>query len=427
MNAYVLVLLGTGVLILLTAWLPMLLKEAPLSLPIACVAIGAAVFGLLPVPFPAPDPAEHRALAEHLTELVVTISLTGAGLKIDRPLAFRTWAITWRLLGPGMLLTIALLAALAHLVLGLEAAAAVLLGALLAPTDPVLASDVQVGPPRSGEEDEVRFALTSEAGLNDGLAFPFVLLAVMLAGGDRGGEGWWGWFAYAVLWKVAAGVGAGWLLGRGLAWLVFHMPNRAKISRTGAGFVALGITLLVYAAAELAGGYGFLAVFVAALALRASSRGHGYHEKLHDFAEELERLLMMALLVLLGGAVAVGGLLAAVDGGVVLYALLAIFVARPLCCWLALSGAGRPPEERGTIAFFGIRGLGSFYYLAFALGHAAFERAETLWAAVTLIVLLSILLHGTTVTPVMRHLDRRSKGEQLDLPLEGEAPGTERA
>ena len=341
LNAYLLLLLGAGVLVLLTAWLPMLLKEAPLSLPIACVAIGAAVFGLLPVPFPAPDPAGHRALAEHLTELVVTISLTGAGLKIDRPLAFRTWAVTWRLLGPGMLLTIALLAGLAHLVLGLGAAAAVLLGALLAPTDPVLASDVQVGPPRSGEEDEVRFALTSEAGLNDGLAFPFVLLAVMLAGGDRGGEGWWGWFAYAVLWKVAAGVSAGWLLGRGLAWLVFHMPNRAK---SPAPAPASSPSASPSSSTPPPNSPGATASSRSSSPPSRSappSRGHGYHGKLHDFAEELERLLMMALLVLLGGAVAVGGLLAAVDGGVVLYALLADpFVARPLCCWLALSGAG---------------------------------------------------------------------------------------
>lgn len=421
LSTYVVILLALGILTLLTAWLPMVLKEAPLSLPIACVVIGAAIFGLLPVPGPSPDPIEHRAVTERLTELVVIIALMGAGLKIDRRFGLRSWAITWRLLGPAMLLTIVLLAVTAQIILGLGVAAAVLLAACLAPTDPVLASDVQVGPPRSGEEDEVRFALTSEAGLNDGLAFPFVLLAVMLAGGERGGEGWWGWFTYAVLWKIAAGVAAGYLLGRALAWAVFHMPNRAKLSRTGAGFVALGITLLVYGATELVSGYGFLAVFVAALALRAAEPGHEYHERLHDFAEELERLLMMALLVLLGGAAAAGGLLRQADGWVVAFALVAIFVVRPLAAWVALWRAGCPPEERGTIAFFGIRGLGSFYYLAFALGHAEFDEAGTLWAAVTAVVLISVFLHGTTVTPVMAHLDRRRGGQQLDLPLEASA------
>ncbi|WP_376099322.1 cation:proton antiporter [Roseomonas sp. CCTCC AB2023176] len=417
MDTYILLLVALGVLILLTAWLPMVLKEAPLSLPIACVLLGAAIFGLLPIPGPPPDPIGNRAATERLTELVVLISLMGAGLKIDRPFGWRGWGITWRLLGPGMLLTIAMLAVLAHLILGLGAASAVLLAACLAPTDPVLASDVQVGPPRSGEEDEVRFALTSEAGLNDGLAFPFVLLAVMLAGGERGGDGWWGWFTYAVLWKVAAGIAAGYVLGRVLAWTTFRMPNRAKLSRTGAGFVALGITLLVYGATEKLGGYGFLAVFVAALTLRSAERGHAYHEKLHDFAEELERLLMMALLVLLGGAAAAGGLLHAADGWVVAFALAAVFVVRPLAGWVGLWGAGRPPEERATIAFFGIRGLGTFYYLAFALGHAEFEEAGTLWSAATTVVLVSVFLHGTTVTPAMAFLDRRRGGQQLDLPL----------
>jgi NhaP-type Na+/H+ or K+/H+ antiporter len=229
-ETYILGLAGFGVLILLTAWLPMILKEAPLSLPIACVITGAGIYGLLPVPGPPPDLIGNRSVTERLTELVVIISLMGAGLKIDRPFALRSWKITWRLLGPGML-TIVLLAISAHLLLGLGAAAAILLAACLAPTDPVLASDVQVGRPHSGEEDEVRFALTSEAGLNDGLAFPFVLLAVMLAGG----EGWWGWFTYALVWKIAAGTTAGYLLGRGLAW-----PGRCSTCRTGPSCPALG-------------------------------------------------------------------------------------------------------------------------------------------------------------------------------------------
>jgi NhaP-type Na+/H+ or K+/H+ antiporter len=192
---------------------------------------------------------------------------------------------------------------------------------------------------------------------------------------------------------------------------MFHMPNRAKLSRTRAGFVVLGITLLVYGATELVGGY----VFVAALALRAAEREHEYHEKLYDFAEELERLLMM---VLLGGAVAPGRLLREADVWVIAFAAVAIFIVRPLAGWIALWGSCRPPEERATIAFYGIRGLGSFYYLAFALGHAEFQAAGTLWATVTTVVLISVFLHGTTVTPAMAALDRRRGGEQLDLLLQ---------
>jgi NhaP-type Na+/H+ or K+/H+ antiporter len=184
------------------------------------------------------------------------------------------------------------------------------------------------------------------------------------------------------------------------------MPNRAKLSRTGDGFVALGITALAYGLTEMAQGYGFLAVFVAALALRSMERGHHYHEKLHDFAEQLERLLMMIVLVLFGGALADGGLLDALSWEVVAFAVLAIFVVRPVSGWIGLLGARCPPADKAVVSFFGIRGIGSFYYLAYAFGHGQFEDSEVLWSAVSLVVLVSIVLHGITVTPVMRTLDR---------------------
>jgi NhaP-type Na+/H+ or K+/H+ antiporter len=331
----------------------------------------------------------------------------GAGLKIDRPFALRRWRLTWRLLGIAMPLTILSLTLLGQVLLGLGLATALLLGAALAPTDPVLASDVQVGPPGEGLEDEVRFALTSEAGLNDGLAFPFVLLAIALALAAETDKPWFAdWLRVAVVWKIAAGIGVGYAVGRVLGWLTFHLPNRAKISRTGDGFVALGITCLAYGAAELAHGYGFLSVFVAALALRAAERGSKYHQKLHDFAEELERLLMMVLLVAFGGAMAAGGLFRALTFEAAVFALMAILLVRPLSGWIGLLGSGRPRTERAVISFFGIRGLGSVYYLAYALGRAPFEAPDLVWSTLGLTILLSIVLHGISVTPVMRWLDR---------------------
>lgn len=416
MDAYILVLAGFGALVLLTAWLPMLLKELPLSLPIFCVGLGAVIFSLPPVPGIAPHPQEHLALTERLTEFIVIIALMGAGLKLDRPLAWATCALTWRLLGIAMPLTIAALAILGHTLLGLGAATAILLAASLAPTDPVLASDVQVGPPGEGMEDEVRFTLTSEAGLNDGLAFPFVNLAVALALASQTGEPWLlHWLSVDVVWKLAAGLAMGWVVGRILGWLTFQLPNRAKLSRTGDGFVALGITCLAYGLTEMVHGYGFLAVFVAALGLRSVERNHEYHEKLHDFVEQLERLLMMVLLVIFGGALAEGGLLI-LNWQVVLYAVLAIFLVRPLIGWVSLLGRDQKWDEKAVVSFFGIRGLGSAYYLAYGLNHASFEEPHLLWGTVGMIVLISIVLHGTTVTPVMRHLDRqrRRSGNSAD-------------
>jgi len=408
MDPYIVVLAGFGVVVLLTAWLPMLLKELPLSLPIFCVALGAILFSIPDVPGVAPHPQDHLKVTERLTELVVIVALMGAGLKLDRPLAWASCLLTWRLLGIAMPLTIAAIAALGSWLLGLGAAATILLAASLAPTDPVLASDVQVGPPGGGKEDEVRFTLTAEAGLNDGLAFPFVNLGVALALASQTGEPWLGhWLTVDVIWKLSAGIVIGWLVGRALGWLTFRLPNRAKLSRTGDGFVALGITAVSYGLTEMAHGYGFLAVFVSAVTFRSVESKHEYHEKLHDFIEQLERLLMMILLVLFGGAISGGGLLQELTWSVVLFALLTIFVVRPLTAWVSLMGGSQPADEKAVIAFFGIRGLGSAYYLAYGLGHAAFEAPNLLWSAIGLVVLISVVLHGATVTPIMRHLDRR--------------------
>lgn len=412
-HLYVLLLAGGGVLVLLTAWLPMLLRKAPLSLPILCVGAGAALFALPPLrPF-AVHPLQFPVLVERLSELVVIVSLMGAGLKIDRMIGLRSWMLTWRLLGIAMPVTIVIVAGLALGLLGLGLAAALLIAAVLAPTDPVLASDVQVGGPGEGKEDEARFALTSEAGLNDGFAFPFVHLAIALSAASFGSGDLLDWFGHDLLWKTTLGAVGGYAIGRGLGYLTFHLPMRASLSRTGDGFVALAVTLLAYGVVEILGGFGFLAVFVSALALRNASRDHDYHDRLHDFAEEAERLLMMLLLVLFGGIVAFGGLLAQFDWPMLLFVAGVLLVARPAAGLLSLVGSKLPWREQLVISFFGIRGMGSIYYLAFALNHASFAEPQRLWAMVGGVVLASILLHGITVTPALRLLDRwqRRRGE----------------
>ena len=408
LDIFILLLVVFGAIILLTAWLPMLLRDLPLSLPIMCIVVGAGLQLSVLSPILDRNPLENLKLTERLTEFVVIVALMGAGLKIDRPLGLRRWRLAWRLLGLSMPLTIAAIALLGWGILGLDLPAAVLLGAVLAPTDPVLASDVQVGPPREGIEDEVRFALTAEAGLNDGLSFPFVYLAIALALSQAAGGTPWlqDWLLVDVVWRLIAGVGIGWLTGAALGYITFRLPAWSRLARTRDGFVALGITCLSYGLAELAHGYGFLAVFVAALTLRASERGHAYHAQLHDFAEQIERLLMMVLLVCFGAAIAEGSVFGAVTPAVVAVTALTLLVVRPVCGWIGLLGTPAPLRERAVIAFFGIRGLGSFYYLAFALGMAEFDQPRVLWATVCLVVLVSIVMHGMLVTPVMHRLDR---------------------
>lgn len=409
MDPYIVALLGFGALVLLTAWLPMALENAPLSLPIVCIGVGAGGAALPELAGYAPRPELHIDLVVRLTEFLVVISLMGAGLKLDRRFGLRRWHVTWRLLGIAMPLTILCLAGAAYWLLGVSAAAALLLAAALAPTDPVLASDIQVGPPDTGEEDEIRFALTSEAGLNDGLAFPFVFAAIAMSAVGPDDMPWFGtWVMADVVWRIAAGVAVGYAAGRGLAWLLFRMPHRAKLSHSGDGSVALGITCVAYALAELAHGYGFIAVFVTALALRAAERHHEYQRKLHDFAEELERVMMMLLLVGFGAAMTGGSLFGGLTWAGVGFAVLVLFVVRPLAAWLGLAGARLPAAERGIISFYGIRGIGSMYYLTYALQAGTFAEPATLWSTLAFTVLLSILLHGTTVTPVMRWLEQRS-------------------
>jgi NhaP-type Na+/H+ or K+/H+ antiporter len=397
-------ILGAGAL--LAGVLPRLVERRPLSTPIAFLLLGVLVFAL-PTGLPTPDPIRYPVIATHLTEVGVIVALMGAGLKIDRPLGWRRWSSTWRLLAVAMPLTIAAVAALGWWWAGLVPATALLLGAALAPTDPVLASDVQVGEPTGEEdsEDEVRFALTSEAGLNDGLAFPFVFAAILIA--QHGASGWFTeWITVDVLYKGAVGVVGGLVIGKLLGRLFFRPRSEAlRLARHSEGFLALAATFLAYGLVEVVGGYGFLAVFVAARAIRSAERSHEYHQVLHDFAEQIERLLTVLLLLLFGGAV-VGGLLAPLTWPAAAVAVALVFAVRPLAGWLSLRGGPGRPAEHWVIGMFGIRGIGSFYYLAYATSHAQFPGAALVWATVGLAVVVSVVVHGIAATPVMALLDR---------------------
>jgi len=409
-DPYILFLLGLGGVVLLVGWTPVVLRRLPLSLAMICVGLGVVVFGSGLLGFD-PDPRTYDTVTEKLAELVVIISLMGAGLKLDRRIGWKSWNVTWRLLGIAMPLTIAAVAWLGVEVLQFTLPMALLLGAALAPTDPVLASDVQTGPPKSGEDGEVRFGLTSEAGLNDGLAFPFVHLAILAAAGGLFSSAELGeWALTDVVWRMAAGVAAGWAIGRGLGWLTFRVLH-AKLSETGDGLVAVGATFLAYAAAEIAHGYGFLAVFIAALSFRGFERDHDFHGELHDFADQIERLLMMFVLVAFGGAVA-GGLFESIGWREVVAALVVLLVIRPVAGFLSLIGAPHPLRDKALLAFFGIRGIGSIYYVAYGLNHGEFGSSERLWAVTGLVILGSILLHGVTATPLMRRLDETAAKEE---------------
>jgi len=411
---------AAGVAMFLAALLPRLIQRAPISLPMIFLATGIILFSWLDW-LPSPDPMANGSVVEHVTEACVIISLMGAGLALDRPVGWRRWISTWRLLGITMPLTMLGVGFLGGWLLGLSAGGAVLLAAVLAPTDPVLASEVQVGEPDAVEktEDETRFALTSEAGLNDSLAFPFTYAAIAIATVGLAPSGWLGgWLAVDVLWRLGAGI----LVGLGIGWalrrLFFCAPNkRFQLAERGEGFVALASTFAAYGVAELIEGYGFLAVFVCACTIRAGESANGYHKVLHSYVEQLERLFTIVILIFLGGSIA-RGLLADVTWTYVAVALTVLLVIRPIAGWIGLLGGRTGPHERAVIAFFGVRGIGSIYYLAYALGHANFPEGRMLWSIVGLVIALSVVIHGVAAGPVMHKLDARRQAvaqEQGDV------------
>ncbi|HEU4948109.1 MAG TPA: cation:proton antiporter [Kribbella sp.] len=401
--------LVAGLALLVGAILPRLLRRYAISAPIAF--LGAGLLLGLAVDRSHLSPIAEPALTEHLTELTVLVALMGVGLAIDRPIGWRRWSVTWRLLLIAMPACVAAVAGVGWL-LGLAPATALLVGAVLAPTDPVLASDVQVQGPTTGEgvepeeDDEVRFALTSEAGLNDGLAFPLVYAAVFAA--TKGAVGDWAleWFAWNLVGKTAigvgVGVGAGWLLGR----MAFSAPLPSfRLAYSREPVLALAMTLGVYGLAEVLRGYGFVAVFVAALTLRAAERNHEFHEELHSFLEQLEHILTWGILLLLGVAIT-GGVLGPLTPSGVAIGMLLVLVIRPLTAWLSLHRTPMRRSERWVTAAFGVRGVGSIYYLAYA-GAEFTEDLPWLWATVAFTVVLSVGVHGVAATPMMRMLERR--------------------
>jgi NhaP-type Na+/H+ or K+/H+ antiporter len=431
MTAHLVYLLAGGSL-LLAVVLPYALRSAALSAPVVLLGVGTLI-GLLPgADDSAFSPITHRVFVEHLAEFTVLVALMGVGLALDRPLSLRSfgswrrWGATWRLLAIAMPLSIGGVALLGWWVAGLAPSAALLLGAVLAPTDPVLASDVQVEGPTTDEADEdeidetdeVRFALTSEAGLNDGLAFPFVQAAILLAA--TGPFASWGttWLAWDLVGKIligtALGIAVGWLLAKAA-----FRSNQASLrtSESGEPLLAVAAVLLSYGLAEVAQGYGFLAVFACAMTMRSAERGHDYHASMHQVVERLERLLTLIVLLMLGVSLT-NGLLAELTWQAALVAVLLVLVVRPAAAMFSLlipmpwrspqvDDATLGPRERAATAFFGVRGIGSIYYLAYASNHAHFDHLPLLWSTVGFTITLSVIIHGVTATPVMRWLDAR--------------------
>lgn len=384
-----------GAAVFMAYLLPRVVFKGAASSSAALMILGLVIFNAIPGMPVVPDPTTSPALWEVISEIVVIVVLFATGLRLDNISDWRRWAPTVRLLLITMPLTVAAIAVLGWGLAGMTVAGAVMLGAVLSPTDPVLAGDVQVGPPLEGREHPVRFTLTAEAGLNDGLAFPFVYLGLIIAAQGNDPSEWLAdWLLRDVLYRIIVGaaIGAltGWLLGRSL----FSSWGRAAIEKSGPGVLALGAVLLSYGVVELAEGYGFIGAFTAGLMCRRVQEKHHFHKRLHAFSEAVEHVLTAVLLLLLGGILP--ALWPVLDWRHSLIGFGLLLVIRPLIGWLSLLGSGMTSGDRLIVGFFGVRGIGSIYYVGYATGHMELVNEDQLWALVAYTIFASALLHGTS-------------------------------
>ena len=423
-----------GLLLVLMALAGSVLRRLPVSTAMLYLLVGLAV-SPLGLQLVAPEAVGNAPVLERIAEVAVLLSLFTAGLKLSPGLRDRRWALPVRLAVNAMVLTVGLIAIAAWLFLDLPLGACILLGAILAPTDPVLASEVQLQDP--GDQDRLRFALTGEGGLNDGSAFPFVMLGLGLLGLHDLGTWGWRWIVQDVLWATAAGLGVGWLLGIAVGRLVLHLRREHKEALGLDDFLALGLIALSYGCALLLHAYGFLAVFAAGVAMRRLERRQAGGEASLPAVEQalvdpdlsvadnvaVDRKhapAFMARAVLafneqaehigeVAAVIAIGTLLWAVawDAAAWWFVPLLLLVIRPAAVRLGLGGARVLRGQRWLIGWFGIRGVGSLYYLMFAINHGLPAALADRMVALTLtVVVASIVVHGISVTPLMGAYER---------------------
>nr|WP_260326441.1 cation:proton antiporter [Glaciimonas immobilis] len=433
-----------GILLLSMGLMASLLERLPFSpamfyLPIG-YAFGPAGSGLINI-----VPAEHAALLTSVTKIALLLSLFTVGLKLRVPYRDGIWRLPIRLGLLAMLVTIPIIALVGVFLCDLPLGAAILLGAILAPTDPVLASDVQIKD--IGDRDRIRFSLTGEGGLNDGTAFPFVMLGLALLGVPSAASFADAFTVPRVIWGIAAGLGTGWTLGWLVGRLVIGLRRRFRIALGMEEFLGIGLIALAYGASELMHGIGFLAVFAAGLAMRrieatnsgqlsadrvpgeALNRALGQGneelathpakasaymtETVLDFNQQLENFAEFFMVILTGVLLShIGFSMMGAWLGVLLF-----FVIRPLSVAVAMTGARVTSLQRRLMAWFGIKGIGSLYYLVFALqftwivppGYQAEDLAPRISSIVLTVVAMSIVIHGISARPLMEMYQRRRR------------------
>jgi NhaP-type Na+/H+ or K+/H+ antiporter len=420
-----------GALLIAIALVSSLFRHLPATTTMLYLAMGVAL-GPVGAGVAIINPIQQAPLLERLAELSVIVSLFTAGLKLRIPLRHRDWIAPFRLATISMVFTVGLVAVIGVFVMDLPPGVAILLGGILAPTDPVLASEVQLE--SAADRDKLRFSITGEAGMNDGTAFPFVVLGLGLLGLHDLGAHAWRWITIDIVWGITVGLAIGTIFGGAVARMVIYLRRKHKEGFGRDEFLALGLIAASYGAAVLTHSYGFLAVFAAGLALRAVERQYtGPHpirelaafipigraeeiathrrtapahmaEAVLAFNSQLESILEVAL-VLLVGAMLAPEFLRTAD---LRFVPVLLLVIRPVSVCLGLLGLSVEPRQLAFMSWFGIRGIGSLYYLSFVINHGVHpEYVERLVSLTLWTVAASIVLHGISVMPLMKWYQAR--------------------
>jgi NhaP-type Na+/H+ or K+/H+ antiporter len=411
-----------------------LLKQLPLTGAMLYLAAGFAL-GPAGVRLLSLDIVRDAHLVRVLSEIALLASLFAIGLRLRLPLLDRLWVLPLRLGLLAMAITVPMIALAGVWGLHLAWGPACLLAAMLAPTDPVLAHDVQVRD--ANDLDTVRFALSGEGGLNDGIAQPFAIVALALSAGSLANANRMQVFSLVgmTVWGLLGAVGIGALLGFATTHAVTWLRTRYAQALGLEGLFALGLVELSYGAAQLAHTFGFLAAFAAGVAMRRvehratgerspqdaigaidsadvaataadPGKAHAYMaESVLRFTIELERIAEMAMMMV------VGNLLATLEAPLftwhsVVLTLVLFLVVRPVAVELSLLGSHASRKERNLMSWFGIRGIGTVYYLADALEKNHSDEVKALAPLALAVVTASVFVHGVTATPLMKRYRR---------------------
>ena len=407
---YIIAFAYLGFAATLIAFMPIYTKKLKITYIIPLLLLGMILY-LSGAPLPWPNPAWEFETGKIVAEVIVIISLMTAGLKIGTTYTWKDWKKPLSLIAITMPLCMIAIFLVAYYILHLNGPVSLLLAAVLAPTDPVLASDIQLEEHQDEKKRNtgLRYTLTGEAGINDGFAFPFVFLAILwsqttsFSDIDLGRFVW-----YYIIYKLAVGALIGAIIGFIYSYFI-HKHDEQNTSIILGGFIAVALTFFSYGIAEVAHTYGFISVFTTGIFIQfyqANRAEDRVESKMLEFVEETEKMLVVLWAIFFGGSL-LSGILTYTDWKGILFSLAIVLVLRPVFGYIAMLTTTFSTAKKWAISFFGVRGIGSFFYLSFALLNGNFQDFTQLFGIVSYVVLFSIIIHGFTSLRVIEYFNNQ--------------------